>query len=449
MAGLSSLGAARTHIHPADVDGKYTRRAKWLGWLLMAVLLIVPWVRLGGVPIFLNDIESRQFFVFGQVFSPRDSVVLLSVILSAGLVLFMATSLFGRIWCGYGCPQTVLLEGLIRPIEKWIDGTRGARSRLQKAPWTATKIRKRLTKWFLFALVAVGLSMSFMGFFADAYELWTGRSSTFTYGFTFGLAAILFLDFAWFREQFCHYVCPYARLQGVLTDENTIQIGYDFRRGETRKPRGMKMSDVTPDIGECIDCRRCVTVCPSGIDIRDGFQLECIACARCVDACTDVLGKLGRETLVVYDSQANLEGRETHRPKWRMVIYGIGLAACAVTLITTLASRTNFDVTIAQTSGSVEQVLENGNVRNLFQMTIHNNSSRAQTFTFSSDLEGATLTVPGGTPQLAPAERRLIPVFVEVSLEDMPDRPITPFRIHIDTETSSGDFSATFRHNLH
>ncbi len=445
---LSSFGAARHEIHPASVDGKFTRRSQLLGRLLIAVLLILPWIRIQGAPIFLNELSTRQFFIFGQVFSPRDSTVLLPVILGAGFLLFFVTSLWGRLWCGYACPQTVLLEGVIRKIEKWTDGERGARSRLQKAPWGPEKIRKRALKWTLFALVSFGISMSFMGFFADVYDLWTLQADTFTYGLTLSLAFILFLDFAWFREQFCHYVCPYARLQGVMTDENTVQIGYDFRRGEKRKPRGLRLEDVAPDVGDCIDCRRCVTVCPSGIDIRDGFQLECIACARCVDACTDVLGKIGRESLVVYASQAELEGRPGSQSRMRSIIYLVGMLACAGVLATTLIGRVNFDVTVAQDPGSAESAMPNGGARNLYQITIHNNASSDRTFEVATDLPGARIIVPGGAILVEAASRRVVPAFVEFDADNRPEQPITPFHFIVSTDGKSYEHAVTFRNRL-
>lgn len=448
MALLSSLGASREHIHPAPVDGKYTRRTTWFGRALIAFLVLVPWIRIGGSPVFLQDLHARQFYLLGLVFTPRDSVILLSVILGAGFMLFFVTSLWGRLWCGYACPQTVLLQEVIRKIEVWVDGQRGAQVRLQKQPWNAEKIRKRALKWSLFLLAAFVISMSFMGFFADVYRLWTFRSLPATYAVTLSLTAVLFLDFAWFREQFCHYLCPYARLQGVMTDNHTVQIGYHAKRGEPRKPKGMKLKDAGPEIGDCVDCNRCVTVCPSGIDIRDGFQLECIACARCIDACEDVLGKLGRKTLVDYVSQAELDGEPRKRFGLRSGVYALGMAVCAGVLLTTFLTRGSFDITVAQDAATAEITTSDGAPRNLYQLTVHNNATRSQTFDVAVDLAGLALTVPGGSITLGPAERRVLPVFVDAEGGLAASQPVTPFHLIVTTDGEERRTAVTFRNRL-
>ena len=227
---LPSIGAARNWIHPASVSGKFTSRHRLIGRVLIGFLLLAPWIPWGGHPMLLFDLATRQAFIGPIVFTPRDSTLLMMAIMFSGLLLFFVTSLWGRLWCGYACPQTVLLEEIIRRIEKWIDGERGARLKLVEAPWTLEKVRKRVFKWSLFLLVAFVLAMSFTAFFSPPTRLWTLEARPGTYAFVAAITGILFLDFAWFREQFCHYLCPYARLQGVMTDDHTVQIGYDFRR---------------------------------------------------------------------------------------------------------------------------------------------------------------------------------------------------------------------------
>lgn len=444
---LPSVGASRNWIHPASVTGKFTKRHRLIGRVLIGFLLLAPWIRWGDHPLFLLDLATRQVFVGPMVFTPRDTILLLTALMGSGFMLFLVTSLWGRLWCGYACPQTVLLEEIIRRIEKWVDGERGARMRLAKAPWNAEKIRKRALKWFLFLLVSFGLAMSFTSFFSDPLVLWTGNALSGTYVFVAALTGVFFLDFAWFREQFCHYLCPYARFQGVMTDDHTVQIGYDFARGEPRKPKGVKMADLPADTGACVDCNRCVAVCPSGIDIRDGFQLECIACARCVDACTDVMDKLGQPTLVKYASLAQFEGREEKKKgvRVRPAIYGAATAIVSAVFVFTFFGRVSFDVTIAQDRNTAEIATDDGGVRNLYQITLHNNSQRAQEFEITADLPGAELTIPGSPIVVEPAGRRAVPAFVTFGPADTPDRPITTFDFVVESGGTEVRHAATFR----
>jgi cytochrome c oxidase accessory protein FixG len=442
--GINTVGAAREWIHPASVSGHFTRLRLLIGRGLIAFLIVAPWLRVDGRPVILADLSSRQVFFFGAIFTPRDSILLLTAILSAGLLLFFVTSIWGRLWCGYACPQTVLLEEIIRRIEKWTDGERGARLRLQNAPWTAKKVAKRALKWGLFLLVAVFIAMSFTGFFSDTHVLWTGRALPGTYAFVAVVSFALWLDFAWFREQFCAYLCPYARLQGVLTDDHTVQIGYDVRRGEPRKPKGVAVGSV--ESGACIDCNRCVAVCPAGIDIREGFQLECIACAKCVDACTEVLGRLGEPTLVLYDSLANLEGRPSRSFRARPWIYGVALLVVGTVFVTTLARRAPFDLTIAQDARTAESVTDDGGVRNLFQLTIHNNTQDEREYEIAIDLDGAELTVPGAPILVPPAGRRVVPAFV--TFTEPPTARVLPFEFTVRSGGDEARHDATFRNQL-
>lgn len=419
------------------------------GRVLIGFLLLAPWIRLGGEPLILANLATRKLFLMGMVLTPRDSILMLLLFLTTGFFLFYITSLWGRIWCGFACPQTVLLEEIVRRIERWIEGERGARIRLDKAPWSKEKARKRITKWFLFLVVAALVTGSFMGFFSDPRIFWTGGALPGTYAVAAAFAVVLFLDFAWFREQFCHYLCPYARFQGVMTDETTLQVGYDLQRGEPRKPRGMKLSDLDAmkDQGDCVDCNRCVTVCPSGIDIRDGFQLECIACARCVDACTIVMERLDKPTLVRYGSMAEFEGKPTDRKRLRAALYGVVTVAMAVALVVALVSRSSFDVTIAQDAATAATMAEDGKVQNLYQLTIHNNGQDTEEYEITVSLEDAELVIPGGTITVPPAGRRVVPAFVNAPAENF-DGSVTAFQFHVDCDGQIVSHDAMFRTSM-
>ncbi|MFT6399521.1 MAG: cytochrome c oxidase accessory protein FixG [Bradymonadia bacterium] len=397
----------------------------------------------------LANLATRKLFFMGMVLTPRDSILMLLLLLTTGFFLFFVTSLWGRIWCGFACPQTVFLEEIVRRIERWVEGERGARIRLDKAQWSREKVRTRVTKWFLFLVVSALVSASFIGFFSDPRIFWTGRALPATYGVASALAFVLYLDFAWFREQFCHYLCPYARFQGVMTDETTLQIGYDLQRGEPRKPRGMKLCDLDAmkDQGDCVDCNRCVTVCPSGIDIRDGFQLECIACARCVDACTIVMERLDKKTLVRYGSMAEFEGKPTDRKRLRAALYGVVTSAMALALVVAVIGRSSFDVTIAQDAATAATMVEDGRIQNLYQLTIHNNGQDIEEYEISVSLADAELVIPGGTIIVPPAGRRMVPAFVRAS-EDAFDGSVTAFEFHVENYGHVVSHDAMFRTSM-
>ncbi|MGD2123694.1 MAG: cytochrome c oxidase accessory protein CcoG, partial [Gemmatimonadota bacterium] len=301
MLGFSGT---REWVYPQSVKGRFTTLRHWTFLGLHLILLITPWIKIGGRPAFLIDIPARQVSFFGSIFTASDTFFLLLILLFAAFALFFFTSLWGRIWCGYACPQTVFLETWIRPLEIWIEGDRTQRKRRDQQGLSFDKAWRKVVKWGAFLAVSVLLAAAMVSFFVPARELWTGRSGQVAYSFVAALTFLWYLDFTWFREQFCNFLCPYARFQSALTDDETLLIGYDPARGE---PRGKGKE--TAAAGRCIECQKCVVVCPQGIDIRDGFQLECIQCARCIDACTSVMDRLGHRTLVEYTSLAEQEGR--------------------------------------------------------------------------------------------------------------------------------------------
>ncbi len=446
---LPSIGKARDWIHPANIEGQFMQLHRRTGRVLIGFLVLAPWIRLGGEPLILANLATRKLFLMGMVLTPRDSILMLLLLLTTGFFLFFVTSLLGRIWCGFACPQTVLLEEIVRRIERRIEGERGARIRLDKSPWNAAKARKRITKWFLFLVVAALVSASLMGFFSDPRIFWTGGALPATYAVFAALTFVMFLDFAWFREQFCHYLCPYARFQGVMTDETTLQVGYDLMRGEPRKPRGMKLSDLDAlkDQGDCVDCNRCVTVCPSGIDIRDGFQLECIACARCIDACTIVMERLDKPTLVRYGSMAEFEGKPTNRKRFRAALYGVVTSAMAIALVVAVIGRSSFDVTVAQDAATAATTADDGRIQNLYQLTIHNNGQDTEEYVISVSLEGAELVVPGGTIVVPPAGRRMVPAFVKAPADAF-SGSVTAFEFHVENDGQTVSHDAMFRTSM-
>ncbi|HET9982171.1 MAG TPA: cytochrome c oxidase accessory protein CcoG [Longimicrobiales bacterium] len=401
----------RKWVYVQHITGRFQRLRRWTFLALHVVLFVTPWVYVRGNPALRLDLPARRLYALGAVFTASDTVLLLLVALFLAFSLFFFTSLFGRLWCGYGCPQTVLLDTWIRPIERWIEGEWTTRQRRDRMGVTWALVWRKAAKWALFAAAALVVSAAFMSFFAGARELWSGRAGAVSYALVGIFAAGWFLDFAWFREQLCNFLCPYARFQSALTDDDTLVIGYDARRGE---PRGGKEARQT---GACIDCMKCVNVCPQGIDIRNGFQLECIGCARCIDACASVMGKFGHESLVAYGSLAEIAKGQA-RPRLlrpRTVAYAGLLAGIAAAAVFLLATRVPFEASLVRAPGSLATLDPDGYVRNTYLLRIANNAPEGGTARFRVRVDG----VPGAqvvAPELTlkPEEGQLAPLVVRI-----------------------------------
>ena len=281
----------RIWLFPKKPKGRYYNRRKIVGWLLLVILFGVPFIKLNGSPFFLFNIIKREFILFGVHFWPQDSYLFAIGMISllVGIVLF--TTVYGRFWCGWTCPQTVFLEILFRPIEYLIDGDRKAQIKLKESPWNFEKIRKRSLKNGIFIFLSVAIANALLAWFIgidEVIQIIKSPISEHTGGFIAMIvfSSVLFFLYSWFREQVCSILCPYGRLQGVLLDSSSIVVSYDYKRGE---PRG---KGENAEKGDCIDCNSCVDVCPAGIDIRNGTQLECINCTACIDACDSVMDKV-------------------------------------------------------------------------------------------------------------------------------------------------------------
>ncbi len=371
-------------LHPTDVHGKFTTARHWVAALLILVYAALPWIPINGAPAVFLDVEMRRFHLFGLTMVAQDLWVLFFAISGLGFLLFVITAVLGRIWCGWACPYTVFLDHVFRQIERWIDGDSQARRKLAAAPASLSKVSKRILKHSLYVIVSALIAHLFLSYFISLARLYDFmKQGPLEHATSFAVVSLLTLAlyycFAHFREQFCVLMCPYGRLQSALTDDDTMIIGYDEKRGE---PRG-KATD--PTAGACIDCNRCVTVCPTGIDIRNGLQMECIGCAACIDACDDIMVKLKRPTgLVRYDSSRGLEGKKRRIFRPRLFAYGflglLGLTALGVTAFFR-AKPMNADITRMRGPSfySDQQV-----VRNHFQVRLFN--KRNQPMSFSLEL---------------------------------------------------------------
>jgi cytochrome c oxidase accessory protein FixG len=390
-------------LHTADVRGKWTTARRLFGALLIAIYVLLPWIPVNGSPALFFDIEHRQFHVFGLTLVPQDLWVMFFGITGLGFSLFFITSLLGRLWCGWACPYTVFLDHVFRRIERFTEGDAVARRKLDAAAWTAGKALRRLGKHGLYLACSALIAHVFLSYFISIPRLYAhmqeGPLSHITaFGIVVSLTLALWFCFGWFREQFCVIMCPYGRLQSALTDDDTILIGYDERRGE---PRGAKGRTT----GSCIDCRRCVNVCPTGIDIRNGLQLECIGCAACIDACDDIMEKIGRpKGLVRYDSLNGLAGKKRRILRPRVIVYTLlgALGLTAFSIAGYLRAKP-FTADFTRMRGAPFYADANA-VRNHYQVRIHNKRNQQASFTLhlAAAPEGFTLS-GADTPIAIPA----------------------------------------------
>jgi cytochrome c oxidase accessory protein FixG len=424
------VSAGRKWVYAHSVNGRYQRIHRWSGRVLQAILFVVPWITVAGHPAIRIDIPGRRLYALGAVFTAQDTIYLVLMGLFAAFALFFFTSLFGRLWCGYVCPQTVFLEEWIRPIERFIEGERGVRMARDKGPWTWARTWRKVAKWKAFAAVSAVVALSFVSWFAGAREVWTGRADPAVYGVALVLGGLLFFDFAWFREQLCTYVCPYARFQGALADEESLVVSYDAGRGEPRKDAG----------GDCIDCKKCVAVCPQGIDIRDGYQLECITCGRCIDACAPVMGKLGKPNLVGYTS---LRKARLVRP--RTVAYGALLLAVAAAFVGLLAVRSEVQANLARAPGTLYVVDPDGWVRNTYLLRVTNTDDAPATYRVT--VEGlpavAEVTVP--TLTIAPGAMSTVPLMMRLPPDAAAASRTFPITVTVIAGEDRASLGGTFK----
>lgn len=435
--------ASRKWIYEQKVSGPWQHLRKGTFTILHLILFVTPWLMINGNPALLVDLPGRRLYAFGAIFTAADTIFLLLLLLFLAFSLFFFTSLFGRLWCGFACPQTVFLDTWIRPIEEWIEGDWVHRRKRDEAGWGLDRAWRKAVKWGVFLAMSFIIAMSFGSYFAGARELWTGRGSALEYAIVGIFTAIWFFDLTWFREQFCNYLCPYARFQSALTDEDTLLISYDTVRGEPRGGLGAK------EEGRCVACNKCVAVCPQGIDIRNGFQLECIACARCIDACDIVMSKLGHRTLIEWSSMAELKGQKVRRLRPRTVAYAALLTAIAAAAATLMVARAPFDAAVQRAPGSLFTLDGDGYVRNTFLLRVTNKQATTAPIPFHVSVEGlpeAQILVQDIA--LGATESRTIPLIIRVKASPGLPRTI-PFEVHVASPAKDVQIDATFKTEGH
>ena len=380
VATISKQGK-RNYIFPKKPTGKFYNLRTVTSIIYLVVFFTLPFIKIDEEPLFLFNVLERKFIFFGQVFWPQDFFIFAIGLLTFIVFIIFFTVVFGRVFCGWACPQTIFMEMVFRKIEYWLDGDMNAQRRLKEMPWTAYKIRKRAIKMAVFYFISFIIANFFLAYvigmddvLAMVKEGIGANPGTFISLLIF--ASVFFFVYYWFREQVCIVVCPYGRLQGVLLDKKSIVVAYDYVRGE---PRGKikKEKEGKWDTGDCVDCFACVRVCPTGIDIRNGTQLECVNCTACIDACNTIMDKVGRpKGLIRYESEENIAHSKKTKFNWRIAAYSFVLILLTSALVMMLITRDDVDARVLRTAGQMFQTMPDGRISNLYNIKLVNKTRR-------------------------------------------------------------------------
>jgi len=373
--GIVTDDGKRKFIHPKKPAGTFHRFRTVFSWLLLVILFGIPFLRIDGHPFMMFNIIERKFIIFGLAFGTYDYFILALGVITFIVSIILFTAVFGRVFCGWACPQTVFLEMVFRKIEFLIEGDHLRQKLLNQAPWGGKKIFKKLLKWSVFFVLSVIVANTFLAWIIgtdELYKIITEPVSLHYGGFITMLifSAVFYFVFAWFREYACIYVCPYGRLQSVLLDRNTTVIAYDYVRGE---PRGKIRKSKERTLGDCVDCRECVVVCPTGIDIRNGTQLECVNCTACIDACDAVMVKIDKpKGLIRFASVNNIINKTGFKVTGRIVGYSLLVVILIAVLTILLTIRKPIDVTILRSPGMLFQEQPDSRISNLYSIKLTN-----------------------------------------------------------------------------
>ena len=445
------LSGNRKWIYPTPSHGRFWRARLVVGWVLIVFFVALPWIELKGRPAVFLDLARREFTFFGLTLHPTDTVILMVFLLTILVSIFFVTALFGRVWCGWACPQTVYLEFVYRPIERLIEGKESQRKRRDQGPWSWDKTWRKWAKLSIFAAISLFLAHTFVAYFAGWENLlhWMSRSPMEAPGYFFMMAlttGLILFDFGYFREQMCTLACPYARLQSVLMDEDSLIVSYDRSRGEKRGTyRERKKADKVLDLddgeitfGDCIDCGACVRTCPTGIDIRDGLQMECVSCTQCVDACDYIMDSINKPRgLIRYTSENVIDGNKTRVARPRLFMYAALLLGLITIFVSLVATRAPLELDVHRASGTTYNITADDDLANRMSLRLRNRTAEpAELRLVPTSPQGAQVRIVGDQqPLLPPGEIVRFEAWITVPQDVLgPGAAIAEFDVLLDGE---------------
>ncbi|MCG8652886.1 MAG: cytochrome c oxidase accessory protein CcoG [Pirellulales bacterium] len=420
LSTLESDGSRRW-LHPRLAQGKWWRRRRVLAYFLILFFVALPHLRIGGNPVVLLDITARKFVLGGHTFLPTDTLLLALLIVAVLVTIVFATAITGRVWCGWGCPQTVYMEFLFRPIDRLFEGSIGKGGKPKRQVTGVLAV----ARFLVYLVLCMILAHTFLAYFIGTERLaqWM-RSSPLEHPTAFlvmgATTGLMLFDFMFFREQLCLIACPYGRFQSVMLDRQSLIVAYDDRRGEPRKKGRHREGD---GAGDCVDCNQCVVVCPTGIDIRDGLQMECVNCTQCIDACDNVMDRVGKPRgLIRYSSQDALAGKPSKLMRLRTVAYLALIIALLVGFVAVLSTKYAFDAKMIRGRGNPFHRLTSGQITNNFNLRLVNRTDESRTYQMTVvEPEGARLQADtSATVQLQGNENRLVPLVIEIPARQIP-----------------------------
>jgi cytochrome c oxidase accessory protein FixG len=416
----------RNFLFPKKPKGRLYRWRTATSLLYLVLFFTIPFIKYKGQPLFLFNVLGRKFILFGQIFWPQDFFIFAIGFLTFMVFIILFTVVFGRVFCGWACPQTIFMEMVFRKIEFWLDGDAQKQRQLKAMAWNAYKIRKRATKMAVFYLVAFVIANFFLSYLIgmEEVEKMVTEGISANYGTFFaliGFTTVFFFVYYWFREQACIVVCPYGRLQGVLLDKKSMVVAYDFVRGE---PRGkLKKATINIDQGDCVDCLACVRVCPTGIDIRNGTQLECVNCTACIDACDSIMDSINKPRgLIRVDSEENIEHARKKKFNWRLGAYSTILVILVLFLVYLLISRKDVDATVMRTPGQIFQTQADGRISNLFSIKLANKTRQNIPITLKLENMKGEISIVGDSLTVGAESYFQSPFFVKVDRSQISKR---------------------------
>lgn len=447
----------RNWIYPKKPKGPFYEYRKYVSYVLLLFLFGMPFVKVNGEPLLLFNVLERKFILFGVYFAPQDFHLFVFAMLIFIIFIALFTVIYGRLFCGWVCPQTIFMEMVFRRIEYWIEGDANAQKRLHKAPWTADKLIKKVGKQMIFFAIAVLVANTFLAYIIgldEVVRIATEPVSQNFGGFTSMIlfSAAFYFVFSYLREQVCTTICPYGRLQGVLLDKNSIVVAYDYERGEPRgkirKPKKSKalavegipvkedpIAAIQQQLGDCIDCKLCVQVCPTGIDIRDGTQLECVNCTACIDACDEVMVKINRpKGLIRYDSENGIATGKKKIFTTRVIAYSVVLGILLIVQGFLFTARTDVEALLLRTPGMLFQKVDEENISNLYNYQIINKTQERFPIEFKLQSDFGGIRLIGQPPQAKESGVTEGALFI-----DMPTAELTGRKTRVKVEVYSGD----------